>query len=126
MRQEHSVGTSLYSLVRVALHQSQFLESFGHHPTDSKVNVHILNTGLCHLQDVVVTCFHNAVDFQLTLGELAVDRHRTGMITTVVVQFTTSITQYQTTILQFVCRWIAVHNLTMLREDGGETCLVGQ
>ena len=73
-----------------------------------------------NVKDVVVTGLDDGVYLQLTLGELAADRHGAGMIRAVVVQFATCIAESQTASLQQGCRRIAVHDFAMLREDGGE------
>ena len=49
MRQEHCMGTGTHSLLGVALHQSEFLKSVGHHATDVEMHIKVLNTGFRHL-----------------------------------------------------------------------------
>ena len=65
--------------------------------------VHIFHTRFGYLQNVVVTSFHDAVDFQLALIKLTCDRHCAGVVRTIVVQFASCITKCQASSLQ-LCR----------------------
>ena len=73
-----------------------------------------------------MTGFDDGIDFQLALAELAVDGHRAGMVGTIVVQFATGIAERQPAFLQSGTGRIAVHDLAMLREDGGKAGAASQ
>ena len=121
VRQEHGMSTGCNSLVGIALHQSEFLQALGHEAAYSEVYVHILHTRLGYVKRVVVTSLNDAVYLKLTLCELAIDGECTCMVRTVVVDsLATAIAQYETAALKFCHRRTAVHNLTMLAEDGRE------
>ena len=64
--------------------------------------VHILHTGFGYVECVVVTSLNYAVDFKLTLCELAVDRECTCMVRAVVVDgLATAVAQYESTAFEF-------------------------
>ena len=121
VRQEHGVCSGAYSLFRVALHQSQLFQSVSHELAHGKVNIHISHARLSHLQCVVVTCLHNAVDLELSLRELAAHRHGARVVGAVVVyRLSTCVTQREASGLQHCHRRVAVHDLAVLAEDCGE------
>ena len=91
--------------------------------------MHIIptHTRLSYLQGIVVTGFHDAIYLQLPLTELPVNREGAGMVGAVALAvLSTRITQSQSTVFQQVVRRIAVHDLTMLGEDGGEALMLAQ
>ena len=66
----------------------------------------------------------NTIDVQLSLVILTVDGHRAGVIAAVELhRLGTAVTQGEAASLQRSHRRVAVHNLAMLREDGGKTVL---
>ena len=127
VRQEHGVGTSLDGLFHITLHQSHFLQAACHHAAHFHVDVIPQDAGLGHIQYVVVTGLHDAVDFQLALGELAAYWEGAGVVRAVeLLVLRTGITKCQTAFLQTVERRIAVHDLAVLGENSRKTLMHAQ
>ena len=124
VRQEHGVGAGAHSLLGVALHQTELLQPVGHQAAYGEVAVHVLHAGLGNVQDQVVAVFNNRVDVELSLRVLAADGHRACVVGAVVVHgLGTAVAQGQTSGLQRAQRRSTVHDLAVLREDGGEAHL---
>ena len=72
-----------------------------------------------------MTCFHDAVYFELTLCEFSVHRESTSVVRAVVLGvFCTRVAQCEAAAFQYVVRRCAVHYLAMLCEDCSETYLL--
>ena len=95
VRQEHGVCTCCNGLVGIAFHQADLLQSLRHQTAHGKMYIHILYAWLGNLKYVVVTFLHNLIKFQLALGELARYWHGSRVVGTVVVEFTSCITNHQ-------------------------------
>ena len=122
--QEHGVGTGVHGLVHIAAHQTELLQPLGHQPAYGKVHVHVFHTGTGHLEHIVVAGLHDGVDIKLPLGESAVHGEGAGVVAAVVVHgLGAAVAKGQTAVLKQSHRRVAVHNLTVLREDSGETHL---
>ena len=124
VRQEHGVGAGAHSLLGVAFHQAELLQPVGHQAAYGEVTVHVLHAGLGNVQNQVVAVLDNRIDVELALRVLAADGHRAGIVGTVVIDgLGTAVAQGQTSGLQRAQRRSTVHDLTVLREDGGEAHL---
>ena len=123
--QEERMGTSLYGLFGVALHKSQFLQLVGHHAANIHVDIVPQHTGACHLKGIVVASLDDGIDFELPLCELSVDGIGTRVVRAIVLAVLgTCITECEATALEDVVRGVAVHNLAMLRENGGKALVL--
>ena len=78
--QEQGMCAGLHRFVHVAFHQSQFFQSFCHEAAHTHVYVIIPDARLGQFEGIVVTFFHDLIDFQLFLGKLAVDRVCAGVV----------------------------------------------
>ena len=97
------MGTGPYSLLLVALHQSQFLQPARHQSAHLHVDVIPQDARLGHVEHIVVTGLHDAVYFQLTLGELTAYRECAGIVRAVeLLVLSAGIAECQTSLLQFV------------------------
>ena len=115
------MGTLAHSLFGVALGKPQFLQTVKDEAAYGEVYVGILHTGACHLEGMVVGCLYDRVYLQLALAELAVHGVGAGVVRAVVVDgLGTGITEHEASAFQLSHRGVAVHNLAVLREDGGE------
>ena len=118
------MGTGGNGLVHITLHQAQFLEALGHAAANGHVHVKVLHAGLGNAQCQVMALLDDAVDLQLTLVILARDGHRAGVVAAVELHgLGTAVTQGEPAGLERGHRRIAVHDLAMLREDGGKAHL---
>ena len=74
MRHEHGVCSSSYSLFSVSFHESESFQSVSHEFAHSEMHIHVLDSGLCNTEHIVMAVLHNAVNLQLSLSEFAADR----------------------------------------------------
>ena len=119
--QEHGVGTLAHGLLGVALGQSELLHAVEDDLADAEVDVHIFDAGLGQLQRVVVGLLDDRVDLQLALGKLAVDGEGARVVRAVVLQrLASAVAEHQSAVLQLGHRGVAVHDLAVLRVDGGK------
>ena len=119
--QEHGVGALAHGLLGVALGQSELLHAVEDDLADAEVDVHIFDAGLGQLQRVVVGLLDDRVDLQLSLGKLAVDGEGARVVRAVVLQrLASAVAEHQSAVLQLGHRGVAVHDLAVLRVDGGK------
>ena len=78
--------TGSHRFFGVAFHQTEFLEAVGHFAAHGKVHVGIFHTGASHFEHIVVTLFHNAINVELALAELATHGEGASMVGAIVVE----------------------------------------
>ena len=127
VRQEHGMCAGANSLLGVAFHQSYLLQAVGHHAANLPMNVIPQHSRFGNVKNVVVTCLHYAIYFELSLREFPVNGESAGVVRAVVLSVLgTSIAQRQSSAFKHIIRWSAVHYLAVLCEDSGETHLLAQ
>ena len=120
--QEKRMCTVLHGLFGIALHKSEFLETFGHQAAYIEVDVEILHTGLGMGEGQVMAVNHDVVDFALLGAELSADRRGPGVVGAVVFhRFGTSITKEQASGFEHTLRGISMKNLAMHGDNALET-----
>ncbi len=76
---EHGMCTSSYSLVGVSLHESELLEALRHDSAHGHMHVPPFDIGGSHLQSMVVTFLHDAVNLSLLLCECSANGRDWGI-----------------------------------------------
>ena len=118
---EHGMCSCTYSLFRVALHQTQRLQSFCHSFAHVHVDIPPLYVRGGQRQHIIMAVLNNAVDFALSLGELPADGCSTRMVTAIIfIGFGTGIAKQKASALQRFGAWTSMHYFAVHGNDGRE------
>ena len=115
------MSTGIYSVVRITLHNAQFLQVFSDYLAGTDLHILPHHVNLSMFDNPVVSSFYNLIDFLLLFCELPRYRSSTSMVGTIMLEsLTTGIAQHQSSCLQRNILRHSVHNLSVHSQNGRE------
>ncbi len=119
--EEERVGAGCCCLLGIAAHEADLLEPVDDMLADFHVDVVPFDAGLSQLEGEIMALLDDCVDLALAIGKFAVDRGSAGVVAAVVViSLGAGVDEEQAARLEEAVAGIAMHDLAVLCDDGGE------